>query len=122
MSPAVESPTSWLNRLLRGELSAVETYEQALHKCDGTPCAGTLRAILQQHRDSVATLREHVLHHGGDPSTSSGPWGTWTHVVTGAAKVLGTRTTFRALREGEEIGVKEYEAALADAEVANDCK
>src|SRR5262249_62189267 len=113
MATTTESCTSWLNRLLRGELAAVETYEQALSKCDGQGCAADLRSILQDHRESTAALREHVLHHGGDPDTSSGGWGTWAHVVTGAARVFGTRTTFRALREGEQVGVKEYEAALA---------
>ena len=40
MATITEETTSWLNRLLRGELSAVETYEQAMSKCEKEACAG----------------------------------------------------------------------------------
>ena len=47
MATATEESISWLNRLLRGEVSAVETYEQALKKCEGEACAGDLRHCRQ---------------------------------------------------------------------------
>lgn len=122
MSTRTEDRTAWLNRLLRGELSAVETYEQAMSRCQGEACAADLRHMLEQHRESADLLRRHVIDHGEEPSTTSGAWGSLVQLVTGAAKVFGTATTFQALKEGEEHGVTEYESALADESLARDCR
>jgi hypothetical protein len=114
MATMTEESLSWLNRLLRGELSAVETYEQAVSRCEGAACAGDLRHILEQHREATECLREHVERRKEQPSTSSGTWGAFAQLVTGAATLLGPTTTLQALQQGEEHGVAEYESALAD--------
>jgi uncharacterized protein (TIGR02284 family) len=117
-----EERTSWLNRLLRGELSAVETYQQAMSRCEKEACAGEMRHVLEQHREAASTLHQHVAQRGEEPSTSSGPWGSLAQLVTGAAKLFGTAATFRALKEGEEHGIAEYESALADENLDPECR
>jgi len=122
MATATEEKTSWLNRLLRGEMSAVETYEQAMGKCEKEACAGDMRHMLEQHREAASLLRQHVAQHGEEPSKSSGPWGSFAQMVTGTAKLFGTASTFRALKQGEEHGISEYESALADDSLEPGCR
>src|SRR5262245_46335753 len=87
--PNVEAVDA-LNSLLRGELSAVETYEQALSKVEEFPVAvRELRRIRDEHRAASATLRDHVVKFGGTPAAGSGVWGDFAHAVTGAAKLVG---------------------------------
>ena len=116
--------TDALNSLLRGELSAVETYEQAMKKFEGGDqgVLSNLRRIRDQHADAVGELRSRVVQFGGQPSASSGPWGTFAAAVTGTAKAFGPGTALSALREGEEHGISEYEEALRNEKIDRGCK
>ncbi len=111
-----------LNQLLRGEISAVETYDQAIEKLAGKPAASQLRRMRDDHAHAVTTLKNEVAQRGGEPTTTSGSWGTFAGVVTGAAKLLGPETVLSALKKGEEHGIKEYEEALATEGVSESCK
>jgi len=119
---SVEERTTGLNRLIRGELSAVETYRQALDKMKDAPEGLELHALLVEHRAAVQLLREHVLQHGGTPANSSGAWGTWAKLVEGAAQLFGNAAALKALKEGEEHGIQEYENFLADESADHDCR
>lgn len=114
--------TDTLSSLLRGELSAVETYEQALKKLADTQGAAELVRIRSNHVDAVAILRRHLQQHGGEDVRSSGVWGVFARAVEGAAKVLGPAAAIKALLEGEEHGIKGYEEALEDGELPTDCE
>ncbi len=108
-----------LNSLLRGEMSAIETYRQALAKAEsGT---GDLQRFAKDHRDAADQLWQHVERHGGKPSEGSGAWGSWAQAVEGTAKLFGTAAALKALKEGEEHGLKEYESALENKEMAPEC-
>src|SRR5437868_4001705 len=111
-----------LNRLLRGELSATETYQQALAKAGQEPRAAELRRIHDEHRTAANELRQHIHQHGGKPEQGSGAWGAWAKTVEGTAKLFGNAAAVKALKEGEEHGVKDYEDALNDASLPADCK
>ena len=119
---SVEDRTEGLNRLIRGELSAIETYRQALDKMKDAPEATELHSIMVEHRTAVQQLREKVLQHGGHPSDSSGPWGTWAKLVEGAAQLFGNAAALKALKEGEEHGIKDYESALNEKDLPEECK
>ena len=111
-----------MNSLLRGEISATETYTQAMEKFTGQPEETELRRLRDEHRTTVNALRQHVQHHADEPATSSGLWGTWATFVEGTAKVFGKTAALKALKEGEEHGIKEYQAALEDNDLPADCK
>jgi hypothetical protein len=112
-----------LNSLLRGELSAVETYEQAKSKFDEIPVIQSeLDRIAKEHRDAVNILRTRVTQYGGEPSVNSGAWGTFATVVAGTAKIFGPETTLDTLKKGEEHGIKEYKRAIENDEVSLSCK
>jgi uncharacterized protein (TIGR02284 family) len=110
------------NSLLRGEISAIETYTQAIEKFRDDPEAAFLEGFRRDHIDSANRLRENVRDMGGEPSNDSGVWGTWAKAVEGTAKVLGDSAALKVLQEGEEHGRKEYEAALENDDVLPTCK
>jgi hypothetical protein len=122
MSPTMIEANPWLNRLLRGELSAVETYQQAVTSMQNPNDAAHLQQLLHDHVESARTLRDHIFDHGSLPANSSGAWGSWASLVEGAAKLFGKVAALRALKVGEEHGINEYERALEDESLPFECK
>ena len=117
-----EEQIDTLNELLRGELAATETYQQAMAKVGAGPGAAELRQLHDEHREAANMLRQHVHSHGGKPDQGSGAWGTFAKVIEGAAKVFGNTAALKALKEGEEHGINSYESALTDDSLPEECK
>ena len=61
-------------------------------------------------------------HEGGKPDQGSGAWGAWAKTVEGAAKIFGNAAAVKALKEGEEHGVKSYEDALNNPDLPAECQ
>lgn len=101
-----------LNSFLRGEISAVETYRQALEKVDNTTAESILRSNLSSHQDRVTTLTSEVRRLGGEPADSSGAWGTFAKAVEGGAKIFGESAAVAALEEGEDHGLNDYQGDI----------
>lgn len=110
------------NKLLRGEISAIETYSQALEKFKSTSALTPLQQILEDHQRSAATLRIHISEMGAAPDTGSGPWGAFAKAVEGVATLLGKSPAIAILIQGEEHGISEYEEALNDPGVMDEMK
>ena len=110
-----------LNKLLRGERSAVETYEQALEKFDTDDTVRQLVDIRNDHASAVQLLTDRVMALGVEPELSSGLWGSFVQAVTSAAKLLGPHSVIVALHEGEEHGILTYENAMNNTELSHDC-
>jgi len=108
-----KSTIEQLNSFLRGEMSAVETYQMALEKFDEVSSVrDELLANLKSHQDRVMMLQDAVLACGGTPATSSGPWGMVAKTVEGSAKMFGEKATVAALEEGEDHGLADYRSEL----------
>ena len=102
-----------LNSFLRGEISAVETYRQALDKLEQTSQArAQLEACRSSHQQRVQMLRQAIQQRGGQPSEGSGAWGSFAKVVEGGAKVFGEKAAIAALEEGEDHGLRDYKQDL----------
>ncbi len=101
-----------LNSFLRGELSAVETYSQAITKTVDDPIP-ELMENEESHRERVAILRREVMNLGGVPAESSGAWGAFTKVIEGGAAMLGRGPALAALEEGEDHGLAQYRRDVA---------
>jgi uncharacterized protein (TIGR02284 family) len=108
-----------LNELLRGEISAVETYRQALEKLSDSRASGELEDCRRSHEERVQKLREQVVRLGGQPEEKSGPWGAFARLVEGSAKVLGEKATIAALEEGEDHGLKLYRTDIPRLDAAS---
>jgi uncharacterized protein (TIGR02284 family) len=111
---ATDNSIHCLNSLLRGELAATETYQQAMAKLDGTQFAADLRRIHDEHREAANRLRQEIHQYGGKPDQGSGAWGAWAKIIEGTAKVFGQSAALKALKEGEEQGIKDYLEAGKD--------
>ena len=98
-----------LNSFLRGELSAVESYQLALDRLSPSSSArASLETCMQSHSMRVDTLSDMILRLGGEPSETAGAWGTFVKVVEGSAAVLGDKVAIAALEQGEDHGLKDY--------------
>jgi hypothetical protein len=115
-----------LNKCLRSELSAIETYQQALEKNRSQYGQDTkfqqLSKMLDDHREAASQLRTLIEQKGGKPSGDSGAWGTWSKTIMGAAKLIGDKAALKALKEGEESGMKEYQSIAQDSAAPADVK
>ena len=112
-----------LNSLLRGEMSAIETYRQGIEKLEDSGFGvEELRGLQRDHRDAADVLWHHIEQHGGKPSEGSGAWGAFAKAVEGTAKLLGNTAALKALKEGEEHGLKDYQSALEDKTLPADCQ
>jgi uncharacterized protein (TIGR02284 family) len=102
-----------LNSFLRGERSAVETYDQAIEKLDDDPTMRQrLRSLRDSHNARVQQLASRILNLGGKPDETSGVWGGFAKLVEGGAKLFGKSAAISALEEGEDHGNRLYENNL----------
>jgi hypothetical protein len=97
-----------LNSFLRGEISAVETYRQALEKLGTKPESNVLNDCMRSHAERVSLLKDEIRRRGGEPAQESGPWGTFAKLVEGGAKAFGEQAAIAALEEGEDHGRDDY--------------
>jgi uncharacterized protein (TIGR02284 family) len=111
-----------LNSLLRGELAATETYQQAMAKVGDEHGSAELRQLRDDHREAANAIRQHIHQLGGKPDQDSGVWGVWAKAVEGTAKLFGDTAAMKALKEGEEHGIRSYERVLQDDTVPSVCR
>ena len=130
MNSATQTPASdirkndldTLNLILRGEISALETYASAMKKFTDEPTLTELSRLHGEHQETVSMLRDRVVELGGQPSEGSGWWGTFTTALVGGSKLLGPQTVLATLKQGEEHGTGEYQRAIADPKISSDLK
>ena len=108
MSSRTEAEVQTLNSFLRGEISAVETYKQALDHVKAEHLRSELEQMERDHEARVASLREHIEKLGGRPAEGSGVWGTFAKVMQAGADVVGEKAAIAALEEGEDHGLADY--------------
>lgn len=105
---------SVMRSLLRGEISAVETYRQVKEKYSAEPGFSEIHDIEEEHEDAMRQIKTMVPTMDGESEESSGAWGVFAKAATGLATVGGYKAALKVLKEGEEHGLKEYELALKD--------
>jgi hypothetical protein len=100
-----------LNTFLRGELSAVETYDQVLKKLSGDEIP-ELAENRDCHFRRTLLLTNAIVAKGGTPETKSGAWGALAQAATGSAKLFGHDAMISVLEEGEDRGLADYRKAV----------
>ncbi len=110
------------NSLLRGEISAVETYGQAIDKFSNEPEVVILKAIRDDHRRAVTYLTDRIHSLHGLAETSSGAWGATTKAIQATANFFGEDSAIRSLEQGEELGQQAYESAINDADLEEETR
>src|SRR5690606_2319448 len=121
-TPSDDSAIRQINSLLRGEISAAETYKMAIDKVSESAddpafaSVSILREMQEDHGRAAQLLRERVRSLGGEPSESSGAWGALAQTVQGTMNLFGDAAALKSLKEGEEHGLKDYTEALSDVD------
>lgn len=111
-----------LNRILRGEISAVEAYQQILEKIEDDPDKTKIQMFLDFHEDLVKLWTSKVEEKGIKPDSSSGMWGAVVEAFVGTAKLFGDNRTIDAIIQGEEHGLSEYKNLVKNKHVSEDIK
>ncbi len=106
-----------LNSFLRGELSAAESYREALAKLPNATSRTTLEQCARSHQERANLLTREVRRLGGQPAESSGAWGSFAKLVTNGAQIFGEKAAIAALEEGEDHGRNDYQRDLGDLDV-----
>ena len=106
-----------LNSFLRGEISAVETYRQALDKITDPTIRSQLESCEQDHARRIDLLRARITSLGGTPDQKSGAWGVWAKLVQAGGDLLGEKTALKALEEGEDRGLNDYRRDLDELDI-----
>ena len=110
-----------LNSLLRGEISAAETYRMAIDKVSENDIAngGLLREIQAEHGRAAQGIRDRIRELGGEAADSSGAWGAWAKTVQETMNLFGDTSSLKSLKEGEEHGLKDYEKSLSQLDTTS---
>ncbi|NLE88793.1 MAG: DUF2383 domain-containing protein [Myxococcales bacterium] len=108
MNKDIEKDIKQLNSFLRGELSAVQSYDQCLEKIESPQLGDTLRELRQSHLERARLLEQKVSQLGGKPSKDTGAWGGFAKLVERGATAFGEKAAIMALEEGEDHGRDDY--------------
>lgn len=109
---------SALHSILRGEISAVESYRQVLEILRDDPEVHRLEQFSQDHQKAVTYWTQEIGSLGDQPDRDSGAWGSVVKAFTGSAKLLGNTTALQALKQGEVHGLNEYRELLENDDVS----
>jgi hypothetical protein len=111
---ATAHDTAVTNRLLKNELSALETYHQAFVAIGNSGGALELLRVQEDHIQAAEALLRFIARRGEIAEPASELWGIFARFTDGSVQMLGRGVTLRVLREGEEQVAKDYEGALND--------
>jgi uncharacterized protein (TIGR02284 family) len=119
MTPTQQADIQQLNSFLRGEISAVETYDQAIEKFSSEPdVAAALRSCQASHENRVRLLRTRIQQLGGEPADGSSFCGGFARRLEGGAKAFAARAAIGALERGDDHGRDDYHRDLDDVSPA----
>lgn len=105
--PAKESVMFHLNSLLRGEIAAVETYNEAIKHLANEPIED-LVANRNCHSKRVGLLREAITERGGSSGATSGMWDSFANLVGNGDVRISSQAVIAVLAEEEDRGVTLY--------------
>ncbi len=103
-----------LNSFLRGEISAVETYRQALEKLNDKPEAPTLNDCMRSHEGACSCFVKRSAVAAPSPPRGRGPGAPSRSWSRAAPKVFGEKAAIAALEEGEDHGRDDYQRDVAE--------
>lgn len=107
-----DQSVSQLKSFCRGEMSAVETYRQAIEPTREEWIVRALNRCMTSHEERVRLLNQRIMELGGAPPESSGAWGTFAKAVEGVAAASGEATAIAVLEQGEDHGLADYRSDL----------
>ncbi len=119
---ALDQTIDTCSALLIGEIAAVESYSQLIDKFDAAAADTALERIRADHQENVFELHKIISEGGAEPATGSGTWAGFDSALQEADVLLGESPVLKNLQAGEELGISQYENALANANVSDAAK
>lgn len=116
--------TTQLDDLMRGEMAALKAYDQALKDVKDEKQKTKLQAIRKDHEKAVSVMSKYVAGKPDllDDTSKAGAWGTFAEAWTKTRSLTGNEGALKALRQGEEHGINEYQEALEDDSINKELK
>lgn len=111
-----------VDELIRGEISAVESFDTVINKIKDAGELTKLSELRQDHQRAVENLKKFAGGNWEGKTDSSGPWGTFTTAFAGGASLFGDKAAVNALKIGEQHGLNEYKEALNDEGIRPEVK
>ena len=109
-------------RLLGVEMSACETYTEALDYFHDDPEQSLLLAIRAGHDENVDCLGDHIVALGMEIRPDDDTRNFFSKAVEGVSSTFGESATLLALEAGETGALKECRAGLANPAVPDSLK
>jgi hypothetical protein len=106
-----------VDELIRGELSAIQSFDAVLDKIKDQSEREKLSAIRTDHVHACDKLRQFAAGDIEGRVEDSGPWGSFSKAFAGGASLFGDKAAIKALKVGEEHGLNEYKEALNNNEL-----
>jgi hypothetical protein len=100
-----------LNKFLRAELSAVETYRQAIECMGAGAHTAELMENKRSHEERVELLRHQIVRLGGQCAEGCQAWSSLTVLMEGGAVMCGEEEAIGALDEGEDHDLRLYRSS-----------
>ena len=100
-----------INRLLRHENTAAETYRRLIEVI-ATPIGSALKPLLDGHQRRAGMLLQHLAAQHGQADDSAGAYGVLMPMHGGATETIDPRRVVSALAAMEGHGVVDYRREL----------
>jgi len=97
--------------------AALEEYRFVVSGSRLAPVSTGNRTVFASRPFIEGHVRARVRALGGEPDDSARAWGGLVQAIEGASKLLGDGAALRALREGEEHGLRDYRDALSELDL-----
>lgn len=108
-----------IDEIIRGEISATEAYEQVMDKIKDYPEKKRLKEFYSDHDEAVTFWKSQSRIQGKVPEKSSSVWGTVVEAYVATSKLIGADAALKALKQGEEHGLSNYEKMLKSDGLTN---
>ena len=119
---ATDQTSETCNALLVREIAAVETYSQVIDKFDPDAVDTALERIRADHQENVFELHKLIADGHMVPATGYSTWTSFEQALQDADTLIGDSPVLINLQAGEELGISQYENALANADVSEVAK
>lgn len=98
-----------LNELLKGELMAMEIYQETEDIQDDEQVRSMLQQFSKDHQEHARLLADRILELGGTPVTGTGMAGAMAGMSSKINALRGPSHLLKQVYDGEDKGVHAYE-------------
>jgi hypothetical protein len=124
MNDTITNNTNTIDKLLKDELSAIETYECLLETFKlpgGHFVTDSLTPMYKDHQDALLSLNT-LAQPGNGTSKSSGIWGQIGNTVLTHPEFVGKKASIMELLEGEKNTEMDYMQVLENSNLSGDIR